>query len=74
MVVGYTIPGIEREGEGMDVDAESGEEGYKGKVMYLLPGGLLGSEFLDKTGIAEGGKKLREEDVEIGKGGVVVFE
>lgn len=88
MVIGYTIVSppelaIEQEkkldagGEGMDIDGtgENGEENvYRGKVIYLLPGGLISSEFMVNMGTASG-RKIREEDVEIEGGrGVLVFE
>jgi hypothetical protein len=78
LVVGYEVKSAMLEGEEMDLDGENngeGEGGYRGKVIYLLPGGLVSSEFMGAMG-KDGGRKIREEDVEIGigKGGVVVFE
>ncbi|CAG8960994.1 hypothetical protein HYFRA_00002533 [Hymenoscyphus fraxineus] len=72
VVVGYGIAnaegGIE---DAMDVDGEQreGEGGeYEGKVIYILNGGVMSTDVMMK------GRKIREEDVEIGKNGVGVFE
>lgn len=67
LVVGYEI---QEDGTAMDVDNENGkgEEWFTGKLMYLLPGGLMGTEHMMSE------KKLREEDVDIRRGGIAVLE
>jgi hypothetical protein len=66
LVVGYEILG---DGTAMDVDGKGKEgEWFIGKIMYLLPGAVMSTE------VMMSGKKLREEDVDIRKGGVAVFE
>lgn len=58
LVVGYEITGLETAG--------LGEEG---KVVYLLPNGILGTDAMVKGG------KIGEDDVDLGKvGGVGVWE
>jgi hypothetical protein len=59
--------------EAMEIDGGEkgkgrGREGYDGKVIYLLPAGIMSTSFM----MREDGKKVREEDV--GIGGVGVFE
>ncbi|CAG8971004.1 hypothetical protein HYALB_00007674 [Hymenoscyphus albidus] len=72
VVVGYGIANAEGGMEDtMEVDGEQGggEGGeYEGKVIYILNGGVQSTEVMMK------GRKIREEDVEIGKNGVGVFE
>ncbi len=41
------------------------EEEYNGKILYLLPGGIMSTEFMMS------GKKIGEEDVRIGGAGHV---
>lgn len=70
LIVGYEIQG---DSTAMDVDNENSRgkeaEWFSGKVMYLLPGGII------STGVMEGEKKLSEDEVAIVKsGGVSVFE
>lgn len=66
VVVGYEIQG---DGTAMDIDTKEKEaEWYTGKVMYLIPGGVMSTEVMMSE------KKLREEDVDIRKGSVTVFE
>jgi hypothetical protein len=63
LVVGYENTGSESAGLGKD------GEGHEGKVVYLLPNGILGTDVMVK------GKKIGEEDVELGEGrGVGVWE
>jgi hypothetical protein len=69
LVVGYELQTqTQIQGDGMDLDKGKGRDGYDGKVIYLLPAGIM------STGVMMGGegKKVGEEDVEIG--GVAVFE
>lgn len=76
LVVGYELLNQSTTGEAMDVDGGAGaegEEGYKGKVIYVLPGGVLSTDFMVNLG-GEGGRKIGEGDVDIGRGGVAVFE
>ncbi|KAH8659340.1 hypothetical protein BGZ60DRAFT_531245 [Tricladium varicosporioides] len=72
IVVGYelTHAAVGAQGGEMDVD---GDEGYKGRVMYILPGGLMSTNVMVKMG-KEGGRKVGEGDVNIGSGGLPVFE
>lgn len=60
-------------GEEMDIDGGKGEKiqvdgEYKGKVLYLLNGGLMSTDVMMK------GRKIQEGDVEIGGSGVAIFE
>jgi len=72
LVVGYEILG---HGGAMDIGKGKEEEGYGGKVMYILPSGVTSTEVMVKgIGTRLGEKRLREEDVVIGKRGVGVFE
>lgn len=68
LVVGYELQTqIQSQGDAMDLDKGKGREGYDGKVVYLLPAGIV------STGVMMGeGKRVGEEDV--GIGGVAVFE
>lgn len=75
MVVAYEIATVNALGAGeeMDIDGGKGKEKegegeYKGKVLYVLNGGLMSTEVMMK------GRKIVEEDVEIGKNEVAVFE
>ena len=71
LVVGYEILG---DGGAMG-SGKGKEEGYGGKVMYILPSGVTSTEVMVKgIGTRLGEKRLREEDVVIGKRGVGVFE
>ncbi|CAL3969888.1 unnamed protein product [Diplocarpon coronariae] len=85
VVVGYELHGA---GAGAntnagDADVEmggtekgkgrEGQEGiYAGKILYILPAGIMSSWFLAEAG--QSGKKLAEEDVAIRRSGVGVFE
>lgn len=60
------VEGLDGEGKG-----KGREEGYGGKVMFLLAGGVQSTDFM--MGRREGGKKIGEQDVGI-KGAVAVFE
>ncbi|KUJ10489.1 uncharacterized protein LY89DRAFT_787505 [Mollisia scopiformis] len=72
VVIGYEIVGLgQGQGEKMDVDGEGEEGEYRGQVMYLLPGGILGTSVM---GGNWKGKRIGEEDVDIRSGGVAVFE
>lgn len=58
----------------MDIDGGAeGEERYKGKVIYILPGGVMSTDFMVELG-KESGKKIGEGNVDLGHGGIVVFE
>lgn len=72
-VVGYELAhtGAAQGGEKMDMDVEV--EGYKGTVMYVLPGGVMSTDVMIKSG-KEGGRKIGEGDVDIRSGGPAVFE
>lgn len=73
VVVGYEIVGAEGGGgDAMDVDGDGDGDGgvgekYKGKILYLLPGGVV------STDVMASGKKIGEGDVEVGSA-VGVFE
>jgi hypothetical protein len=61
----------------MDLDNKGkGRDGYDGKVVYLLPAGIMSTGVMMGMGEGGGGKKVGEEDVGIrsGDGGVAVFE
>jgi hypothetical protein len=54
-----------------DVGAEKGkgrEEGYTGKVIYILPASLMSTDTMVS------GRKIAEEEVDIDRGRVAVFE
>jgi hypothetical protein len=76
LVVGYEIEGA----DSMDVDDQGkGKElEWKGKVLYLLPGGIMSTELMmngRKEGNGKGIFGVGEEDVDICVGkGVGVFE
>jgi hypothetical protein len=64
VVVGYEMAGQDR----MEVDGGKGKEGYEGKVMYVLPGGIT------STDVIETGRKIGEGDVDVKLGTVAAFE
>ncbi|TVY32120.1 hypothetical protein LSUB1_G007687 [Lachnellula subtilissima] len=78
VVVGYEILGQGLGlggGEKMDVDVDGGEkgkgkgkEGYEGRIMYVLPGGIT------STDVMRTGRKIGEGDVDIQAGAVAAFE
>jgi hypothetical protein len=73
LVVGYEITGSESlasvSATGADSEKGKGEEGFEGKVVYILPNGILGTQAMAS------GKKIGEGDVEIGEGkGVGIWE
>jgi hypothetical protein len=74
VIVGYELQTQIQGGEAMDLDGgEKGkgiEEGYEGKVVYILPGGLQSTNVMERS---NGGKKMGEQDVTV-KGAVAVFE
>ncbi len=77
IVVGYEIQGQgqwQGQGEVMDVDTDDKgkgrEEGYTGKVVYLLPAGIMSTDVM----MGRSGKRVLEEEVAIKKGVVGVFE
>lgn len=84
MVIGYEIVGGgEGQGDGMDIDGESTgekEEVYKGRILYVLPGGVVSTEIMARGNviIGEDGEresKIGEGDLEVvGRRGVGVFE
>lgn len=78
MIVGYELQGQEQRpvGEAMEgVDGLDGKgkerEGYVGKVLFLLPGGVQSTDVM--MGRRGGAKKIGEQDVGI-KGDIAVFE
>lgn len=75
LLVGYEIEGRGQGGDRMDVDGgdkgKEREEGYTGKVVYLLPGGVQSTDVM--MGRTNGGKKIGEGDVGV-RGAVAVFE
>ncbi|KAH8775079.1 hypothetical protein BGZ57DRAFT_1004849 [Hyaloscypha finlandica] len=75
VIVGYELQTQTQGGEAMDLDGgEKGkgkEEGYQGKVVYLLPGGVQSTDVM--MGRTNGGKRIGEQDVAV-KGVVAVFE
>lgn len=79
LVVGYELQGQDprpageaMEGvEGQDGKGKGREEGYVGKVLYLLPGGVQSTDVM--MGRRDGGKKIGEQDVGI-NGAIAVFE
>ncbi|KAL5318246.1 hypothetical protein ACEPPN_013305 [Leptodophora sp. 'Broadleaf-Isolate-01'] len=85
LVVGYELQlphhGVDSgtTGTGMDIDSTSGkgkgrevDAGYDGKVLYILPGGVM------STDVLASGRRIGEEDVGFsvggGRGSVAVFE
>ncbi|PMD20151.1 hypothetical protein NA56DRAFT_186268 [Hyaloscypha hepaticicola] len=80
LIVGYELQGQGERGgaamegvEGLDGEGKGKgrEEGYGGKVLFLLAGGVQSTDFMMVR--REGGKKIGEQDVDI-KGAVAVFE
>jgi hypothetical protein len=74
LVVGYEILS---DSDGMDLDGkEKASEGYQGKVIYLLPAGIVSTEVMAKKGTDDKGAKwITEDNLEIRKAGAVpVFE
>jgi hypothetical protein len=74
VVVGYELQAQVQGGEAMEgVEGEKGkgreEGGVKGKVVYLVPGGVQSTDVMMGRG---GGRKIGESDV--GAKGVAVFE
>ncbi|PMD47185.1 hypothetical protein L207DRAFT_506199 [Hyaloscypha variabilis F] len=74
VVVAYELQTQVQGGEAMEgVEGEKGKEredgGFKGKVVYLVPGGVQGTDVMMGRG---GGRKIGESDV--GAKGVAVFE
>jgi hypothetical protein len=66
LVIGYEITGPETAGSG---EQGEGKDGFEGKVVYLLPNGILGTDAMVKGG------KIGEGDVDLGHGvGVGVWE
>ena len=84
LVVGYEIASGTVSQE-MDVGARDGgragsRDVYTGKVLYLLPGGIMSTEVMSKGGVfitddGRSEKKIGEGDLDIvGRRGVKVFE
>jgi hypothetical protein len=77
LIVGYELQGQGERGEaiegleGPDGKGKGREEGYVGKVLFLLPGGVQSTDVM--MGRRDGGKKIGEQDVAL-KGSVAVFE
>jgi len=71
--VGYEI---QSEGGGIEEGKGNGkgkEAAYIGKIVYLLPGGIMSTEVMAK-GLGEEGKRIGEEDVSIGRRAVAAWE
>lgn len=76
LVIGYELQA--QTGDAMDIDEGSGkgkgkEEGYTGKVLYLIPGGVLSTDVMVRQN-AQGGKRVVEEDVDVKRGALAAFE
>jgi hypothetical protein len=77
LIVGYEIEGRGQGGDAMEgIEGQEGRkgkgrEGYAGKVVYLLPGGVQSTDVM--MGRPNGEKKIGEGDVGV-KGEVAVFE
>lgn len=57
-------------------DGERKEKAYRGKILYILPGGVMSTDVMAAGGVRDG-KKIGEGDVEIvggGRSGAAVFE
>lgn len=73
LVVGYELPDQTRGGnEDVEMDGTTGkgkerEEEYMGKLLYILPGGVMSTEAMMTE------RKVGEDDVVVGKG-IQVFE
>lgn len=79
--MGYEISST-KEGDAMDLDSndagEKGkgkgqEEGYTGKVLYVLPAGILSTDVM-MAQAAIGGRRIGEDDVDVKRGALAVFE
>lgn len=62
----------------MDIDEGSGkgkgrEEGYAGKVLYLIPAGVLSTDAMVGQN-AQVGRKVGEEDVDVRRDVLAAFE
>lgn len=71
LVVGYEMAreGQDTEMAGMGEEKGKGkEQGYTGKVIYILPAGVMSTESMAT------GRKIEESDMNIVNGGVAVFE
>lgn len=62
VVVGYELVGQE-------LDRMNTDGGYEGRVMYVLPGGMMSTDVM-----AGEGKRIGEGDVDISGGTVAAFE
>jgi len=70
VVVGYElISQGQGMGEKMDVDGGKEKGGYEGRIMYVLPGGMMSTDAM-----AGEGKRPGEGDVDIRAGTVAAFE
>jgi hypothetical protein len=58
------------EGDGREGKGKGREEEYEGKVMYLLPGGIMSTDVM----MGRAGKRVEEGDVGIRTGRVAIFE
>ncbi len=73
-MVAYEL--VSGQSESMDIDVDVGVGGlkngeervYRGKILYVLPAGLVTTEAMAK------GRKIAEEEVGIGSATVAVFE
>jgi len=71
LVAGYELQSA---AEAMDLDTNGtgGDGEYMGKVVYLLPAGIMSTNVMVAAG--NGGRKVGEEDVGIEAGALAVFE
>ena len=60
LVIGYEITGTDTSGSGSPGAEDLGIEAFEGKVVYLLPNGILGTRTMVES------KKIGEDDLEIG--------
>jgi len=69
--------------DAMDVDTNTGaagkgkgkEDGYVGKVLYMLPAGVMSTDvMMGQTATNAGRQKIGEEDVGIKRGSLAAFE
>lgn len=70
-MVGYEIildGDVKMAGTGKGKMKEGEEDGFEGKIMYLLPGGIMSTQVMARK------ERVGEDAVEIQKGGVAVFE
>ena len=74
MVVGYEL---ESQKEAVDLDggaekSKGKEEQYSGRMMYLLPAGIMSTDVM--MGQSGTGRKVAEDDVDLKPGALTAFE